>query len=61
VLVLYPLLYYFTHPEAYRMRPLDPLCILLGCYGIQQLRERLRHRSAHKHVTTLPLVAAGYD
>ena len=31
VLVLYPLIYYFVHPEAYRMRPLDPLLVILGC------------------------------
>lgn len=31
VLFLYPLMYYFVHPEAYRMRPLDPLLVILGC------------------------------
>lgn len=61
VLFLYPILYYFTHPETYRMRPLDPLCILLGCYGLQQIREYLHRSSKHEHAVTLPLVAAGYD
>jgi 4-amino-4-deoxy-L-arabinose transferase-like glycosyltransferase len=37
VLFLYPLMYYFVHPEAYRMRPLDPLLILLGCRATQAL------------------------
>jgi hypothetical protein len=27
-------MYYFIHPEAYRMRPLDPLLVILGCYAI---------------------------
>jgi 4-amino-4-deoxy-L-arabinose transferase-like glycosyltransferase len=31
VLFLYPLMYYFVHPEAYRMRPLDPCLVILGC------------------------------
>jgi 4-amino-4-deoxy-L-arabinose transferase-like glycosyltransferase len=34
VLFLFPLIYYFIHPEAYRMRPLDPLLVILGCYAI---------------------------
>lgn len=29
VLFLFPLLYYFSHPEAYRMRPIDPLLWVL--------------------------------
>jgi len=61
VLFLYPVLYYFTHPEAYRMRPLDPLCILLGCYAFQQLRQRLRHRLRQEPTVHLPLTAAGFD
>lgn len=42
VLFLYPLMYYFVHPEAYRMRPLDPLMVMLGCYVIVAWRERVR-------------------
>lgn len=34
VLFLFPLIYYFSHPEPYHMRPLDPLLILLGCYAV---------------------------
>jgi len=37
VLFLYPLMYYFVHPEAYRMRPLDPFLVILGCCAIQGL------------------------
>jgi 4-amino-4-deoxy-L-arabinose transferase-like glycosyltransferase len=39
VLFLFPLLYYFTHPEPYHLRPLDPLLLMLGCYAIAALRE----------------------
>jgi 4-amino-4-deoxy-L-arabinose transferase-like glycosyltransferase len=42
VLFLFPVMYYFTHPEPYHMRPLDPLLIILGCYAILSLRERVR-------------------
>jgi 4-amino-4-deoxy-L-arabinose transferase-like glycosyltransferase len=38
VLFLFPLMYYFIHPEAYRMRPLDPILVMLGCYAILRLR-----------------------
>ncbi len=40
VLFLFPAVYYFTHPEPYHLRPLDPLLIILGCYAILTLRER---------------------
>lgn len=40
LLLLYPLMYYFVHPEAYRMRPLDPFLAILGCHAIQALRAR---------------------
>jgi 4-amino-4-deoxy-L-arabinose transferase-like glycosyltransferase len=40
VLFLFPLMYYFIHPEAYRMRPLDPLMVILGCSAILTLRSR---------------------
>jgi 4-amino-4-deoxy-L-arabinose transferase-like glycosyltransferase len=41
VLFLFPLMYYFTHPQAYHMRPIDPLLVILGCYAILHLRERV--------------------
>lgn len=40
VLFLIPLMYYFVHPEAYRMRPLDPLLVILACYAVMTLRGR---------------------
>jgi 4-amino-4-deoxy-L-arabinose transferase-like glycosyltransferase len=38
VLFLFPLIYYFAHPEPYHMRPLDPLLVILGCSAILSLR-----------------------
>jgi 4-amino-4-deoxy-L-arabinose transferase-like glycosyltransferase len=38
VLFLYPVMYYFVHPEAYRMRPLDPFLVILGSHAIHALR-----------------------
>jgi hypothetical protein len=40
VLFLFPLMYCFVNVEAYRMRPLDPLLVILGCYAIVTLRGR---------------------
>ncbi len=37
ILILYPLMYYFVHPEAYRMRPLDPMLLILGCRVVQAI------------------------
>jgi hypothetical protein len=45
VLFLFPLMYYFIHPEAYRMRPLDPLVVILGCQAILALREQYAMRT----------------
>lgn len=36
VMFLFPLTYYFAHPEPYHMRPLDPLLVILGCFAIQR-------------------------
>lgn len=45
VMFLFPLMFYFVHPEAYRMRPLDPLMVILGCYAILSWRSRLGGRA----------------
>jgi hypothetical protein len=37
LLFFYPLMYYFVHPEAYRMRPLDPFLVVLGFNAIHAL------------------------
>jgi hypothetical protein len=38
ILFLFPLMYYFSHPEAYRMRPIDPRLMILSCCAVLQLR-----------------------
>jgi 4-amino-4-deoxy-L-arabinose transferase-like glycosyltransferase len=42
VLFLFPAIYYFSHPEPYHMRPLDPIMILLGCSAVAAWRARAR-------------------
>ena len=44
VLFLFPVMYYFAHPEPYHLRPLDPLLLILACYAILGLRGRARER-----------------
>ena len=46
VLFLFPLIYYFSHPEPYHLRPLDPLMVILGCQAVLVWRERTRGRAA---------------
>jgi hypothetical protein len=41
VMFIFPVMFYFIHPEAYRMRPLDPLMVILSCYAILSWRGRL--------------------
>ncbi len=45
VMFLLPVMYYFTHPEPYHLRPLDPLMVMLGAFAIAQVRELVRSRS----------------
>jgi 4-amino-4-deoxy-L-arabinose transferase-like glycosyltransferase len=42
VLFLFPFMYYFVHPGAYRMRPLDPLIVILSCQSILAVSGRVR-------------------
>jgi 4-amino-4-deoxy-L-arabinose transferase-like glycosyltransferase len=44
VLILFPMIYYFSHPEPYHMRTLDPLLLILVCSTIVAWRERARER-----------------
>ena len=46
VLFLFPIMYYFTHPEPYHLRPLDPLLLILGCHAILAWCERAKARAA---------------
>lgn len=34
VMFLFPMMYYFSHPEPYHLRPLDPLIAMLGCHAV---------------------------
>ena len=45
VLLLFPVVYYFTHPEPYHMRALDPLMVVLGCFAILSWRDRKLRRA----------------
>ena len=42
VMFVFPMIYYFNHPEPYHMRPLDPLMVMLGCFTVITWRERVR-------------------
>jgi hypothetical protein len=55
VLFLFPIVYYFSHPEPYHMRPLDPLLIVLGTYAIQTLRAERREAVALEEQPELEL------
>ena len=46
VLFLFPILYYFSHPEPYHLRPLDPLILILICHFLVSLRERSALKAA---------------
>lgn len=41
VLLLFPLMYCFAHPEPYHMRPVDSLLVILGCNAILEFRRRI--------------------
>jgi hypothetical protein len=40
VMFLFPIVYYFSHPEPYHMRALDPLFVILGCFAVVRWRYR---------------------
>jgi hypothetical protein len=44
VLILFPMIYYFSHPEPYHMRTLDPLLLIFACSTIVAWRERAQGR-----------------
>lgn len=59
VLFLFPLMYYFSHPEPYQLRAVDPLLVILGCQAILALRERVKGRVLVP--VPAPAEAAGMD
>ena len=56
VLFLFPIIYYFAHPEPYHLRWLDLLIAVLGCHAILSLRERVKARAA---LLAIPEAASG--
>jgi len=34
LMAFFPLTYYFTHPEVYYMRPIDPFIVVFAAYGV---------------------------
>ncbi len=40
VLLLLPTPYFFTHPEPYHLRALDPVLVMLGCHAVLTWRSR---------------------
>jgi hypothetical protein len=39
---LFPIIYYFNHPEPYHMRAIDPLVVILGSFAVVTWRERAK-------------------
>jgi 4-amino-4-deoxy-L-arabinose transferase-like glycosyltransferase len=48
VMFLFPMMYYFSHPEPYHLRPLDPLIAMLGCHAILVWRSWAKENVHHK-------------
>jgi 4-amino-4-deoxy-L-arabinose transferase-like glycosyltransferase len=46
VLLLFPLIYYFSHPEPYHLRPLDPIVAMLGSHALLAWRMRARQAAS---------------
>jgi 4-amino-4-deoxy-L-arabinose transferase-like glycosyltransferase len=46
VMFVFPMIYYFNHPEPYHMRALDPLMVMLGCFALITWRERVKEAGA---------------
>jgi hypothetical protein len=42
VMFLFPIIYYFNHPEPYHMRAIDPLVVILGSFVVVTWRERAK-------------------
>jgi 4-amino-4-deoxy-L-arabinose transferase-like glycosyltransferase len=45
ILLFYPAVYYLVHPETYYLRPIDPILLILGCYALVQIKQRISRRS----------------
>jgi len=58
ILMFYPALYYFSHPEAYRMRPLDPIFGMLSGVAIVWIIDLV---TAYRHSAQLQPVTIAED
>jgi 4-amino-4-deoxy-L-arabinose transferase-like glycosyltransferase len=57
VLFLFPLMYYFAHPEPYQLRAVDPLLVILGFQAILAVRERVKVRGGARELLPVPAPA----
>src|ERR1700689_4017362 len=48
VFVFFPLAYYFSHPETYYFRPVDPLIVVLAAYFVSNDSATTRRRFGKK-------------
>jgi 4-amino-4-deoxy-L-arabinose transferase-like glycosyltransferase len=55
VLFLFPMMYYFSHPEPYHLRPVDPLLVIFGCQAVLAVRERIRVRKQARELIVVPV------
>jgi hypothetical protein len=46
VLFFFPLAYYFSHPETYYFRPVDPLIVMLAAVAVTGVLTRDSQKSA---------------
>ncbi len=46
VFLFFPLAYYFSHPETYYFRPVDPLIVVLAAYYVSERWGKRKHQAA---------------
>ncbi len=56
ILLVYPLVYYFVHPETYYLRPIDPILLMLGCYALVRIGQKVRKSSGQEAPATAGMV-----
>jgi hypothetical protein len=57
VFVFFPLVYYFSHPETYYFRPVDPLIVVLAAYFVTERFGRQIKRRPGEVVLASPQAA----
>jgi 4-amino-4-deoxy-L-arabinose transferase-like glycosyltransferase len=53
VMMLMPSIYYFSHPEPYHLRSLDPLLVMLAGFAIMTWRARAKEKKSVPEVAVL--------